>query len=58
MPVRLSQGIELEDGPDSSCDEGGLNQDDPVRLREAGSAGNDDGRCDAADNHGDDVLQG
>ena len=57
-PCPAPDGVKLQQRADGSGDERGLDNQNPVRLRQAGGTGDDDGWRDTADNHGDDVLQG
>ena len=57
-PCPAADRIELQAGTDSRGNQGGLDEQDPVGLGQAGGPSDDDSWRDAADNHGDDVLQG
>ena len=53
-----ANGENLQKGRDSRDDQRGLNEYDAVAHIETGRVGNDDGRGDAADYHGHEVLEG
>ena len=55
-PCPAANRIELQEGADSRSNQRSLDEQNPVGLGQAGGTGDDDSRCDAADNHGDDVL--